>query len=171
MAFALETEQLATAVLRRDDAEIVQVRAAILDDLNQLPTTLNEVKVVAEELAWVKSERFWQHLDHARAMMLQATFASLMHYRQPRPREIIELDLPDQVIERRWISYGLAGEGSFVETYREQVEARVRELADSHPALIKIRRGEMPNQAEIHAIAVTLNTSELYVTEGMLCDA
>jgi len=171
LVFALKTERLAAATLRGDDAEVAQMRAAILDDLQQLPLTLNEVKAVAEPLAWATSDGFWDHLDYARAMGLQRTFAPLMGYRQPRQREIIELDLPDEIIDRRWITYGPAGEGSFVETYREQVEARVRELADSHPTLVKIRRGETPVEADIQALARTLNTPDLYVTEQTLRDA
>lgn len=171
LAFALKAERLGTAVLRDDEAEIAQMRVSILEDLQQLPLTLNEVKAVAGPLAWATSDGFWGHLDYARAMSLPAAFASLMRYRQPRPREIIELNLPDEVIDRRWISYGPAGEGSFVETYREQVEARVRELAASNPALIKIRRGETPSEADIEALARTLNTPDLYVTKQSLRDA
>lgn len=171
LAFALKAERLALAHLRGDDAELQSTRAAILDDVNQLPTTLNEVKAVADQIAWVNAEGFWRHLDYARVMNLQTTFAPLMRYRQTRPREIIELDLPDQVIDRRWISYGPAGEGSFVETYREQVEARVRELADSHPALIRIRRGERVTEDDIQALARTLNTPDLYITEKTLREA
>lgn len=171
LAFALKTERLALAHLRGDDAELQSTRAAVLDDVNQLPTTLNDVQAVADQIAWVNAEGFWRHLDYARVMNLQTTFAPLMRYRQTRPREIVELDLPDQVIDRRWISYGPAGEGSFVETYREQVEARVRELADSHPALIRIRRGERVTEDDIQALARTLNTPDLYITEKTLREA
>ncbi|MEP7200182.1 MAG: DEAD/DEAH box helicase family protein, partial [Chloroflexota bacterium] len=168
MAFALQTERLARATLNDDEAEVAQMRAAILDDLAQLPLTLNEVKAVESQLHWAQSDGFWQHLDYARAMSLQADFASLMRYRQPRPRNLIELDLPDEVIDRRWITYGPAGEGSFVETYRAQVEARIKEIADAHPTVIKLRRGETPTGADIQALARTLNTPDLYVTEQTL---
>lgn len=171
LAFALKTERLATAVLRGDEAEIAQQRAAILDDLQRLPMTLNAVKAVAQPLAFAQSDGFWNHLDYDRAIGLQTTFAPLMPYRQRRERAIVKLQLPDKVIDRRWITYGPAGEGSFVETYREQVEARIKELADAHPTLIKIRRGEAVNEADAQALARTLNTPDLYVTEQALREA
>lgn len=168
LAFTLQVEQLAAASLQSDRDGIETGRRAILDDLSLLPLTLDSVKAVSAQLAFAQSEGFWEHLDYARAMSLAATFSPLMRYKQSRPRGLIELDLPDEIIDRRWITYGPAGEGSFVETYRQQVEARLRELADAQPALIKLRRGGAPGEADVLELARALNTPDLYVTEQTL---
>jgi type I restriction enzyme, R subunit len=47
----------------------------------------------------------------------------------------------------------------------------VRELAEAHPTLIKIRRGDAVTEADIQALARTLNTPDLYVTEQTLREA
>jgi type I restriction enzyme R subunit len=66
-----------------------------------------------------------------------------MRFRQPPRRDLIELNLPDQIATRRWVIYdGPSGEEAFAENYREQVEAYVRTLAEQHPTIQMLMRGE-----------------------------
>ena len=136
MFFELSTEKLAVAYLDRREEEIEKNRKQIIDSLRLLQTGLPEIESQLTKLAWMKSEGFWQHLDYDRIMDLQSTFAPLMRFRQPKRRELIHLTLPDQVVSRRWIIYGPSGEGAFAESYREQVEAYVRNLAEQLPVWI-----------------------------------
>ena len=74
-------------------------------------------------------------LSYDRILDLQTTLAPLMRFRQRPRRDLIELNLPYQIATRRWVIYGLSGEGAFAENYREQVEAYVRNLAEQHPTI------------------------------------
>ena len=65
-----------------------------------------------------------------------------MRFRQRPRRDLIELNLPDQIATRRWVIYGPSGEGAFAENYREQVEAYVRTLTEQHPTIQMLMRGE-----------------------------
>jgi type I restriction enzyme M protein len=116
----------------------------------------------------VLSPGFWSHLDISRLDEIQDTFAPLMRFRQSDRGEMIALNLPDQIARRRWIIYGPSGEGAFADSYREQVEAQVRRLVENLPALIKLKRGEELNEADLNDIARALNQADLFITEDVL---
>jgi type I restriction enzyme R subunit len=126
------------------------------------------VQRVAEQRAWVQSTGFWQHLDTARLITLQSVFAPLMRYRTTTPSRTVEINLPDSITQRSWIIYGPTGEGAFAESYREQVEALVRRLADQLPELAKLKQGEHLDDGELERISDSLNQADLFVTEDTL---
>jgi type I restriction enzyme R subunit len=170
MTFEVRTERLATAFLTGDSAEIERVREQIINDLQHLPVNLPVVTVQLERLAWVKSDGFWDHLTTTRIMDLQTTFAPLMRYRQREEQQLIHLHLPDQ-IATRWIIYGPSGEGAFAENYRHQVEAFIHDLTEQHPSLRKLRNKEPLTEADIQALARTLNQADLFITVESLRQA
>lgn len=169
MVFESRTERLALAHFSGDDDnKVAGLREKILADLDRLPTGLPEVKAQLEKMTWVRGDGFWNHLDYARVMDLQSSFAPLMRFRQPQPRQIIHLDLPDRIVQRVWIAYGPAGEGAFVQNYRAQVETYVRDLAAQIPALKKLQNGEDLESDDIQALAAVLNRPDLFITEETL---
>ncbi|SDI06468.1 type I restriction-modification enzyme R subunit C-terminal domain-containing protein [Nitrosomonas sp. Nm132] len=104
----------------------------------------------------------------ARLVTLQTVFAQLMRYRTSTPGHTVEVNLPDSITQRSWIIYGPTGEGAFAESYREQVEALVRRLADQLPELAKLKNGESLAGEELERISDTLNQADLFVTEDTL---
>ena len=94
-----------------------------------------------------------------------------MRFRQPQTRQIIHLNLPDKIVQRAWVAYGPTGEGAFVQTYRAQVEAYMRDLAAQVPALQKLQRGEDLQAADVQSLAAVLNRPDLFVTEDTLRQA
>jgi type I restriction enzyme, R subunit len=139
--------------------------------LKLLPPNLPQVQAQAEQLAWMTSAGFWEHLDYDRTLELQRSFAPLMRYRQAPRRDIIKLTLPDRIVSRHWIIYGPSGEGAFAESYRAQVEAQVKRLAEQLPALDKLKRGEPLAEADLQTLAETLNGPDLFITEEKLREA
>ncbi len=101
-------------------------------------------------------------------MDLQTTFAPLIRFRQRPRRDLIELNLPGQIATRRWVIYGPSGEGAFAENYRKQVEPHVRTLAEQHPTIQMLMRGESLSEKEIESLAHTLNQADLFLTEEVL---
>lgn len=167
MVFTARTERLACAHLCADEAQIERLREQITDDLSRLPPNLPAVRAVREQLAWVNSDGFWDHLDNGRIHTLQDTFAPLMRYRQRETQQMITLHLPDQ-IATRWIIYGPGGEGAFADSYREQVEAYVRDLAAHHPTLRKLQQGQALTESDVQAVSHALNQADLFITEETL---
>jgi type I restriction enzyme R subunit len=144
------------------------VRERIQETVGSLAENIPEVQRVAEQRAWVQSAGFWQHLDAARLTTLQSVFAPLMRFRTTTPSHTIEINLPDSITQRSWIIYGPTGEGAFAESYRDQVEALVRRLADQLPELAKLKQGEQLDDDELERISDTLNQTDLFVTEDTL---
>ena len=167
MTFTARTERLACAYLSGDAAQIERLREQITDDLLRLPPNLPAVRDLREQSAWVQSDGFWDHLDSGRIRQLQAEFAPLMRYRQRQSQQMITLHLPDQ-IAARWIIYGPSGEGAFADSYREQVEAYVRDLAAHHPTLRKLQQNHPLTEDDVQALAQALNQADLFITEETL---
>lgn len=168
LQFRIWCERLTVAWLKSDIGEQTKVRERIQEAIISLAETIPEVQHVAEQRAWVQSAGFWQHLDTARLITLQSVFAPLMRYRTTTPSHTVEVNLPDSITQRSWIIYGPTGEGAFAESYREQVEALVRRLADQLPELAKLKQGETLNDDELERISDTLNQADLFVTEDTL---
>ena len=171
MTFELRTEEAALALLDHDDEATARLQEQIVTDLHLLPLALPEVQAHDEHLRWALSPSFWDNLALERLRGLRDTFAPLMRYRQRQRRELIHLNLPDQIATRRWVVYGPAGEGTFAESYREQVEAYVRSQADIDPILKRIKRGQPVGDDDIEALSERLHGPDLFVTEDALRQA
>lgn len=80
--------------------------------------------------------------------------------------------LRDEIALRGYVILTKSGEQMYVEQYREQVEKRLLELAQRHPALQAIRRGEIPDDALLLDLERTLTRklaqSDLELTPDML---
>ena len=163
------TEQLALAHLKADPAEIENLKGRIEESLRLLPTDLPEVRPHREALSFALSPGFWNHLDYARIVGLQETFAPLMRFRGRRDRgQIIQISLPDEIFRRHWIVFGPGGEGSFAENYRAQVEALVLGLSEGNPALKKLREGKDVTDEELASVSSILCGPDLFVSEDRL---
>ncbi len=168
LQFRIIVERMAVAWLLGKEEEILSLAEKAREAVTNLADTIDDVKAVAEQRAWVLSDGFWAHLDLDRLDMLQETFAPLMRFSQCDHGQLVELNLPDQIASRHWIIYGPSGEGAFADSYREQVEVWVRSLADNLPALIKLKRGETIDEEDILEIAMALNQADLFITEDIL---
>jgi type I restriction enzyme R subunit len=168
LQFRIWCERLTVAWLKGDADEQTKVRERIQDAVASLADNIPEVQRVAEQRAFVQSAGFWQYLDMDRLGKLQAVFAPLMRYRTRTTGHTVEVNLPDSITQRSWIIYGPTGEGAFAESYREQVEALVRRLADQLPELAKLKNGEDLSNDELERISATLNQADLFVTEDTL---
>jgi len=168
LQFRIWCERLSVAWLKGDASEQAKVRERIHEAIESLAENIPQVQRVAEQRAWVQSAGFWQHLDMARLLTLQTVFAPLMRYRTTTPSRTVEINLPDSITQRSWIIYGPTGEGAFAESYREQVEALVRRLADQLPELAKLKQGDHVGDDELERISNTLNKTDLFVTEDTL---
>lgn len=168
LQFRIWCERLTVAWLKSDQVEQAKVTERIQEAITSLADNIPEVQRVQEQRAWVRTAGFWQHLDQARLATLQTTFAPLMRYRTSTPSNTVEINLPDTITQRSWIIYGPTGEGAFAESYREQVEALVRRLADQLPELAKLKNGETLSDDELDNISQMLNQADLFVTEDTL---
>jgi type I restriction enzyme R subunit len=168
LQFRIWCERLTVAWLKADAGEQGKVSGHIREAVTSLASNIPAVQRVAEQRARVLSAGFWQHPDMPRLTTLQTLFAPLMRYRTSTPSKTVEVNLPDGITQRSWIIYGPTGEGAFAESYRAQVEALVRRMAEQLPELAKLKQGDTLNDEEIDHISVALNQADLFVTEDTL---
>lgn len=166
--FTLKIEQLSLAILRGNQLEIAALRDAVGEYLNCLPTTINAVKEKQELLNRVLCAEFWTASSYEDVQMLGREFGPLMRYKLPEPRPTVKLDIDDVIQEREIIEFGPLPSHEYVKTYIERVEERIKQLAERHPTIIKIKRDEVLTEEDLVNLELTLNSPELYITEEVL---
>jgi type I restriction enzyme R subunit len=55
-----------------------------------------------------------------------------------------------------------------VKNYRAKVEKKVKELAEQHPTILKIKNDEMLTEKDLLELEKALNSPELYISEENL---
>lgn len=170
-SFILKCEKLELALLNKDSREIFELRQAIKEDLQLLPMTLQVVKRQEKAIFKAASDTFWEALSVNDIREVKSKLSPIMKYKRKDGQKIIEFDLDDQIIERKWIEFGPNGEGEYVHVYKEKVEKRIKELADKEQAIVKIRNDQPVNDADLESLENTLNSPELYITEDKLREA
>jgi type I restriction enzyme R subunit len=135
-----------------------------------LPRTINDVKKKNELLDKVSEAPFWNKISYVDTLTLLKEIAPLMKYKRPEPVPKISLDIDDVVQQRRLIEFGPASnpKQEYVKVYKDRVEKRIKELAEKHPTLSKIKNNKILTEEDIKKLEDTLNSPELYITEETL---
>src|SRR3989338_2748650 len=169
-SFVLKIERLGLAILNKNQDEIDRLAVDIVEDINCLPRTINDVKKKNELLDKVSEAPFWNKIRYTDTLTLLKEIAPLMKYKRLEPVPKITLDIDDVVQQRRLIEFGPASnpKQEYVKVYKERVEKRIKELAAKHPTLSKIRENKVLTEADIKKLEDTLNSPELYITEETL---
>lgn len=170
-SFILKCEQLELAFLQKEERRILELKTAFKEDLQLLPMTLQVVKRQEEAIFKTASDAFWGNLSVEKIRETKTKLAPIMKYKRKEGQKLIEFDLDDEVIERKWIEFGPNGEGDYVHVYKEKVEKRVKELAERESAIVKIKNDEPINDQDLESLEQTLNSPELYITEDKLREA
>lgn len=167
-SFRLKCERLALALLRDSEAEVERLKDEIGEYLNSLPRNLNDVRQKEELLDMVLSKSFWNNVKYDDVINIMNELSPLMKYKRSEPNPPIVLDIDDVIQERTLIQYGPIPNEEYVETYQAKVEKRIKELADKHPTIQKIKKQELLTEDDLQQLERTLNSPELYVTEENL---
>jgi len=167
-SFSLKVEKLGLALLTGNENEVERQKKGIAEMLNCLPRTLDIVKEKEELLDKVLSTKFWNELSYKDCQLLLHEFAELMRYKMSEPRPQIILDLDDFVKERGTIQFGPDSQEEYVHVYKEKVEKKIKELAQAHPTIQKIRADAVLTEDDLEELEEVLNRPELFITEDVL---
>jgi len=172
-SFLMKTERLANALLFRNDNEVERLKNDFGETMLRLPMSINQVRSKKKLIDKVRSKDFWKSVSYEDARIMQNELTEIMRYLRAEPAQVVELDLQDTVEERDWdnepFSYGPEGQmQDYVKNYRSKVESQVKELAEKHPTIKKIKANKTITKEDIDALEKTLNSPELYVTEETL---
>ncbi len=166
--FILKTEKLSFAILQSQAEEIKRLKEDITQDIRRLPRNLAAVREKEAYMNQALSESFWQRIVYPQAESLKENLTSIMKHKLPDESQILELDLDDLIAKRKWIEFGPQGEGDYVVNYREKVEKKILTLAQTHPAIQKIKQNIPISEKDLADLEDTLNSPELYISEENL---
>ncbi|MBU2447196.1 MAG: type I restriction endonuclease, partial [Bacteroidetes bacterium] len=153
--FINKMERLGINFLQRKD--LATVIASIKEDVSLLPTNLAQVAVHIRVINDVLSNEFWKEANLALIDETKETLALVMKYKQPRPSLVIELGLDDIIESRRWVILRKDNQKVYIEEYRKRVEKKILELAEKHPAIIKLKNSEELSIDDLLDLELTLS--------------
>lgn len=166
--FVLRCEKLAYAILMNDTREIERQKKAIAEMVECLPKTLDKVMEKEKLIDKVLSHSFWEDIRFDDAKMIMGELSSLMPNMMKEPRETIVIDMSDTIEERKqWILTD-DNEPEYAVQYRKKVEDWIKELAETHPVIMKIKNDEVLTEVDLQSLESTLYTSEFDVSESKL---
>jgi len=160
--FINKMERAGLYFLQRKD--LTTLIESVKEDISLLPTNLAQVaqhiRVINDMLVGRISDstpNFWNTLNLEKLDNAKETLAPIMKYKQPRPSLVIELGLDDIIESRKWVIVRKHNEKVYIEEYRKRVEQKILELADKHPAIIKLKKGEELSIDDLLDLELTLS--------------
>ncbi len=153
--FISKMERMGLHLLQRKD--LATLIASVKEDISLLPTNLAQVAVHLRVINDVLSNEFWKEANLSLIDETKETLAPIMKYKQPKPSLVIELGLDDIIESRRWVILSKDNQRVYIEEYRKRVEAKILELADKHPAIIKLKNGEELDIDDLLDLELTLS--------------
>ncbi|KKG32706.1 type I restriction endonuclease subunit R [Methanosarcina mazei] len=157
--FTLRCEKLAYALLGNDREEVDRLKISIAEMVDRLPRTLDAVRAKEVLMDNVLSRSFWETVSFEDVQVLLSDLAPLMPYMTKEPRETIVIDMSDIIAERKEWKLFKGTEPDYVQAYYLEVEARIKELAETHPSIRKIKNNELLTDYDLEQLEETLFTS------------
>lgn len=164
--FTHKVERLKLQILRgKTSPDLLQ---SIAEDVSLLPPYVlqdanRQVSVrlaLSTDLATATPEALARVIDD---------FASEMRNRRKVGSAFLTIDLPDFIAGKGYVLIGPTGQPVHVEEYRRRVEQRILGIADSSPALLAIRDGLQPSEAQLVELERLLH-NELCAADIQLSD-
>jgi len=169
MRFEIDIIELATAHLLKQTAKSEALRDEVVEQVSQLPLSVNIVARERELIEKVLNNSFWLTFTDDDLDVIIQRLAPLMRYRQiDLPGKEEKLNLTDLLVVKEFVEFGPYAERLTVENYRQQVEAMIHILVESNPLLQKLKAGKDLTDSEIEQLAESLHAKEPYITEELL---
>jgi len=165
--FVSKMERCGLALLQHKDLR--QHMDSIREDVDLLPTNINEVAAHRKNIDALLSSEFWTKATLAAIDETKEALAPLMRYRRDRPSLVIELGLDDIIDSRKWVILRKDSEKMYVEEYRKRVEVKIQQIADKHDTIKKLKEGAGVGVEDLVRLEETLE-AELGTDELSLDD-
>ncbi len=153
--FISKMERVGLHFLQRKD--LTALIESVKEDISLLPTNLAQVAQHIRVINDVLTNKYWQEVELAKIDETKENLAPIMKYKQPRPSLVIELGLDDIIESRKWVILRKDNEKVYIEEYRKRVEQKILGLADKHPAIIKLKKGEDLSIDDLLDLELTLS--------------
>lgn len=168
-SFTLKVERLALAILNKNEKEIDDVAEEVRKDVRCLSPNINKVKEKKEIIEKILDvDGIGKNATFDETIAIIDELGPLMVYKRADEVPKITLDIGDIIQQRRLIEFGPMPNQEYIEVYKKKVENRIRELAENHPTIQKIKEDNVLVEADLQNLEKTLNSPELYITEDTL---
>ncbi|HOW40089.1 MAG TPA: DEAD/DEAH box helicase family protein [Bacteroidales bacterium] len=167
--FEINVVDLATAHVSRRAEKYDALRDAVIEQIKELPLTINIVRREKDYIETVCHRSWWQKFIYPDLDILVNRLGPLMKFKDDDIQSFeVKLDLLDEVTEKKFIEFGPEHERISVLKYRERVEATIKALLDSNFVLQKLRLGADLTEDEIQQLGKLLRERDPWVTEDLL---
>lgn len=169
MRFEKDIVEVSLARLQKDEEKYETIRESIVEEIGELPLSVNIVAKQQELIQKAQSNHFWATINEDKFDELIEKVAPLMKYRE----SLITLppakfNLKDIVSEKEKVEFGPQHEALSVAKYRELVEHKINELVSSNPVLQKLKQGVEITPEEAERLAEDLHNEHPHITIELL---
>lgn len=141
---------------------------SIVEDVSRLPQFVLEKPFCRESIELCMSAQIYGASSRQLNTVIR-NLAPEMKNRREKENLFIQLDLPDYIATRGYITLSEGGEHIYVEQYRERVEQKVYGILENHPTVLAIRRGEAVSDEQLieleRILRKTLSTVDVQLTK------
>ena len=168
MRFETEAVTLVTAILAGQKAQIEVLRESLVEQVFELPLSVNTVAAEKATIAAVMKAGWWAAASPSDIRDIAVRLSPLMRFRQPPRDPMMRLDLSDLTVIKERVEFGPEHEGITTSGYLARIEAEVRALVDAHPVMARVAAGEEPSDSEMQELAQILRGLDPTITEEVL---
>ena len=169
MRFEKDIVEVSLAHLQKDEAKYETIRESIVEEIGELPLSVNIVAKEEELIKKAQANHYWATIDESKFDELIEKISPLMKFREA----VITLppakyNLKDIVLEKEFVEFGPQHEALSVAKYRELVEQKINELVSSSPSLQKLKQGLELTPEETEQLAEDLHNEHPHITIDLL---
>jgi type I restriction enzyme, R subunit len=169
MRFERDLLEYTLATLAEEKEQAETIKASIVEQISELPLSVNFVKTQEAIIRAAQSNQFWVSINEDRIDELNDKLGPLMKFcEQNTSIPQTQLDLVDELHKKERVEFGPQHESVSITRYREMVEALILELTEQNAILLKIKNGENPTSDEAIELAELLHAEHPHITEDLL---
>ncbi|WP_163325505.1 type I restriction endonuclease subunit R [Draconibacterium mangrovi] len=169
MRFEKDIVEVSLARLQKDEEKYETIRESIVEEIGELPLSVNIVAKQQELIQKAQSNHFWATINEDKFDELIEIIAPLMKF-----RELVitlppaKFNLKDIVSGKEKVEFGPQHEALSVAKYRELVEQKINELVSFNPLLKKLKQGVEITPEEAEQLAEDLHNEHPHITIELL---
>lgn len=169
MRFEKDIVDFSLSQIDNDEPKIEAKRERLINQIKELPLSLNIVAAKRDLIEKAKEPKFWRYTTDIELNNLVSELAPLMKYREEfLQKRTVRLDLEDIIKEKEFVEFGADRESVSISKYREMVENKIKKLMDENPILQKVRDKKALTHEEIESLAETLHREDPHITTDLL---
>ena len=169
MRFEKDILQASLYKLQNDSDAYMKQSEKIMEQVSELPLSINIVANHQAVIEEVLKPSFWQNATDEQLDGIAEELAPLMQYREISiGEEQTKLNLKDIIKEKEFVSFGAENESVSISAYKEMVEAKIAELLAQNTILQKIKEGDKISEKEAEELARVLEAETPHITIDLL---